>query len=265
MKLLLFIGSIVLLVSRVSAGMSPEVAHEDSAAEQHSATITIQSVPDSARVLFDGHELGTTPLTRDSIVPGKHVLILQHPDVESWLTEPTSDTLVLVAGEVRTFRYTLRSQYLITSTPFGAEVFAGDTSIGTTPLATSLDPDRRSIVLRKDGYEASTIPISGATIISIPLKKLWTKEGGDEGYFKELDGEGRKPVGLYVAGAATIVSGVAAAYFKVKADGRYQEYLDSGDRRLLSQTNDLDTAAGIAIAATQLGLGLFTYFLFSQQ
>ena len=119
-------------------------------------------------------------------------------------------------------------------------------------------------MLRKQGYEPSTIRISGNNIVSIPLRKLWSKEGVDESYLKELDGGDNKPIGLYIAGAATVVSGVAAAYFKVKADGKYQQYFDTGNNTLLSQTNDLDTAAGIAIAATQVGLGLFTYFLFSQ-
>lgn len=264
MKILLLTTAAVMFASGTRAGIPFVVSHEDSAAEPQLATITIQSVPDSAHVVLDGHEIGTTPITRDSLMPGPHTLVVLHPDVASWLAEPTSDTLLLSPGEVRTFRYTLRSRYLITSSPFGAEVLLGDSSLGTTPLATSLDLDQRSIMLRKQGYEPSTIRISGNNIVSIPLRKLWSKEGVDESYLKELDGGDNKPIGLYIAGAATVVSGVAAAYFKVKADGKYQQYLDTGNNTLLSQTNDLDTAAGIAIAATQVGLGLFTYFLFSQ-
>lgn len=263
MKIHTIIFAAIALSSLTRSEMLAGEGRQDSITVELSS-ITIQSVPDSAHVMLDGHDVGTTPLTLDSIVPGPHALLLQHPDVESWLTEPTSDSVSLNPGEHRTLRYNLRSQYFITSSPFGAEVVLGDSLIGTTPLVTSLRLDQQSIVVRKTGYEPSTFQISGGNIISIPLKRLWTNEDGGETYFRDLNGNSEKPLGLYIAGAATVVSGVAAAYFKVKADGRYQQYLTTGDRTLLSRTNDLDTAAGIAIAATQVGLGLFTYFLFSR-
>ncbi len=247
-------------VMRTHASAQPQ----DTTTAHLLASLSVQSIPDSAYVVLDGHGIGTTPLSRDSISPGTHTLLLQHPDVESWLTEPTVDTVRLEPGEIKTLRYTLRSRYLISSSPFGAEVIVGDSSIGTTPLVTSLDLNQRSIVLQRAGYEPSSLRVSDDHMVSIPLKKLWNQQGVDETYFRELDGRSERPVGLYIAGAATVVSGVAAAYFKVKADGRYQQYLNTGNSTLLSQTNGLDMAAGIAIAATQVGLGLFTYFLFSQ-
>lgn len=264
MKLQALMFATAALASTVLGGALAGEPPQDSTTTQPLASLSIQSIPDSAHVMLDGHGIGTTPLTCDSITPGTHILLLQHPDVESWLTDPTVDTVKLEPGENKTLRYTLRSRYLITSSPFAADVVVGDSSIGTTPLVTSMELNQRSIMLRRPGYEPSTFRISDDHNVSISLKKLWDKEGVDETYFKELNGRGEKPISLYIAGAATVVSGVAAAYFKVKADGRYQQYLNTGDRALLSQTNDLDTAAGIAIAATQVGLGLFTYFLFSQ-
>jgi hypothetical protein len=69
---------------------------------------------------------------------------------------------------------------------------------------------------------------------------------------------------LYVAGAATIIAGATSAYFKLKADNRYSDYIRTGNATSLAEVDRLDTAAGVALAATQISLGLFTYFLLSE-
>jgi hypothetical protein len=227
-------------------------------------TLTIQSTPESAYVLVDGKHVGYTPLSLDSLRPGTHALTLQHPDVESWLTEPTTDTVTVAEGEHKTLRYDIRNRYFITSTPFGAQVFLGDSVIGTTPFLTSTEMGEQTLLLRKPGYEPSTVHTYGASIVATPLTKLWQNGGDAETYFKESDGGSHKSLALVGSGTATVLSGVVAAYLKIKADNQYQKYLLTGDSHYLSQTHLLDTSAGIAIIATQVGLGLFTYILFSQ-
>jgi len=228
------------------------------------STLTIQSTPESAHVMLDGKRVGSTPITIDSIAPGTHALTLQHPDVESWLTEPTTDTVTVAEGEHKTLRYDIRNRYFITSTPFGAQVFLGDSVIGTTPFLTSTEMGEQTLLLRKPGYEPSTVHTYGASIVATPLTKLWQNGGDAETYFKESDGGSHKSLALVGSGTATVLSGVVAAYLKIKADNQYQKYLLTGDSHYLSQTHLLDTSAGIAIIATQVGLGLFTYILFSQ-
>ncbi len=210
---------------------------------------------------MDGAFVGFAPITIDSIVPGIHILSVQYPDAESWSTESDSDSLNLTAGEHKTLRYTLHRRYTITSSPFGAEVVLGDSVIGTTPMMAAPELAEQSLVLRKPGYESSSIQLSGNSIVSVPLKSIWQNDANGDSYFKDPDGTGKKHIGLYVSGAATIISGVAAAYLKTRADNSYQRYLSTGERHLLSDTRHLDTAAGIAIVATQIGLGLFTYFI----
>lgn len=228
--------------------------------------LVIQSVPESALVVIDGKPAGSTPLTIDPASPGIHVVILQHPDRESWLTDPVSDTVHIANGEQRVLRYSLRSRRLITSSPFGAEVILGDSVVGTTPFVAGPGLDGQSLTLRKSGYAPVTTQLSGSqqAIIDVPLNKVWPNDGNGESVVGDTDGKGAGSTGLYLSGAATVVSGVAAAYFKIKADDRYQQYLDTNEGRILDQTHRLDTAAGLAIAATQLGLGLFTYFIISR-
>lgn len=228
--------------------------------------LTIESTPESAYVQVDGRYVGRAPVSIDSLSPGTHILTLQHPAVESWLTQPRADTISIAGGEHKVLRYNLSSRYFITSTPFGAEVFADDSVVGTTPLVTSPSLSPEQITLQKAGYEPASLhlTVNQGGVVSIPLKKEWQNNGNGESYFKDYDGRAPKSAGLYISGVATILSGAAAAYFKIKADDRYQQYLSSNNGSLLTQTNRLDTAAGIAIVATQLGLSLFTYFIFTQ-
>ncbi|MBM2840565.1 MAG: hypothetical protein HW412_1093 [Bacteroidetes bacterium] len=236
----------------------------DSIAGHLVSNITIQSIPESAYVMLDGKLVGSATITIDSINPGLHVLTLQHRNVESWLTEPVSDTVRLEDGETKVLRYNLDRRYFVTSSPFGAEVVVDDSVIGTTPITMTSAFVRRPITLRKQGYEPASINLSDDPFVSASLNKLWQNDGNMDSYFRESSHAGSKPIGLYISGAATVLSGVAAAYFKVKADDKYQQFLQTRDTNLRSQTNRLDTAAGIAIAATQIWLGLFTYFILSQ-
>lgn len=228
------------------------------------STLTVQSTPESAHVMVDGKRVGSTPITIDSITPGVHALTLQHPDVEDWLTEPTTDTVTIAEGEHKTLRYHLGTRYLITSTPFGADVVLGDSILGTTPFLASMAIGEQALMLRKPGYEPSTVHTDGSNVVAIPLAKLWPNDGNTESYFKEPEGGSHKTLALVGSGTATVLSGVVAAYLKTKADNHYQQYLLTGDSYHLSQTHLLDTSAGIALITAQVGLGLFTYILFSQ-
>jgi hypothetical protein len=96
----------------------------------------------------------------------------------------------------------------------------------------------------------------------VPLRKIWQSDS-EESIFTDSDNNGSS-LRLYISGATTIIAGAASAYFKVKADNTYSQYVRSGDPNQLSEVNRLDTAAGIALVATQISLGLFAYFMLSE-
>src|SRR5436309_411045 len=130
-----------------AAGLAPD------SSSHPNCTLIVQSDPESARVVIDGTFLGYTPLAIDSLRPGIHILTLQHPNMESWLTEPIRDTMQLAIGADKALRYNFRSRHSITSSPFGAEVVLGDSVIGTTPIITSSELIQGTLLLRKPGYE----------------------------------------------------------------------------------------------------------------
>jgi hypothetical protein len=187
--------------------------------------------------------------------------------MESWLTESITDSINIAIGKERVLRYAFVPRYLIQSAPDGADILMGDSLAGITPSVIRISSPReeRPIRLRKEGYELATISLAQVTrgVIAVDLSRTWHSGNHRESIFREDETNG-KNLRLYITGAATVLSGVASAYFKVQADNRYDDYLRSGNPALRSETSRLDAASGVALAITQLGLGLFTYFLLSE-
>jgi hypothetical protein len=229
--------------------------------------ITIQTDVDSALVIIDSVHIGFTTLTIDTLSQGTHSIILRHPDLENWLTSSISDSFAVVHGEANTLYYRFTPRLLVTSNPFGANVFLSDSLIGPTPLVLNTNADMTALKLsiRKQGYEPRVMNMSDnkRSVLAVNLKKIWQSGADQDALFRESHTNGSSNFRLYLTGATTILSGAAAAYFKVRADNRYRNYVRSRDPALLNETNRLDTAAAVALVATQLSLGLFTYFILS--
>jgi hypothetical protein len=62
---------------------------------------------------------------------------------------------------------------------------------------------------------------------------------------------------------SAVALGTTAAYYKIKADNKYQEYEETGDQALLDQTEQFDIYSGAAFAALQLNFGILIYFFLS--
>jgi hypothetical protein len=247
---------------------SAQDSNADSLVGIHSQPVTILSNIDSSIVIIDGERVGVTPLTLEKLTLGPHRLTLQNPDINSWLASGVTDTFRVMPGVPLTLRYKIEPRYIITSSPFDAEVVIGDSVIGKTPLAVNsefLSYQSKSPSIRKLGYEPATLDLSSSRrgILSVSLKQIWQNDNDHEGIFRPNNGASSHTLRLTLSAASTVLSGAAAAYFKIKADDRYQSYRDTGDPALLSQTHRLDTGAGIALLAAQISLGLFTYFVLS--
>lgn len=236
----------------------------DSASGSMAASLAITSGADSALVFVDSVRRGMTPLTIDSLPPGNHVLRLVHADAASWLTGTIVDTVRLGAGERRALRYSFERRVLIITDPSGALVFAGDSSLGTTPMVFSFPAEGvpGGLSAAKQGYERAVLPLPPGQggITRAVLKKFWQSEPPEGALVKESNGD-RSSLRLYVAGGITLVSGMAAAYFKIKADNRNAAFQVSGNPALRDETRRLDTAAALSLVATQIGFGFLTYFL----
>ena len=60
--------------------------------------------------------------------------------------------------------------------------------------------------------------------------------------------------------AGIVVLGGSTAYFKLKADNRYETYQATGEQSYLDQTNKFDLISGISMGALQINFGILIYY-----
>ncbi|HTR98896.1 MAG TPA: PEGA domain-containing protein [Bacteroidota bacterium] len=230
-------------------------------------SLTIRTGADSASVYLDSVRAGRTPLTIDALRGGSHVIRLVQEDTTSWLTGSITDTVYLSPGESRTLRYAFERRVMVVTDPSGALVYIGDSAAGTTPLMlTSLArPLPSDVNVVRSGYESTIVPLpgSGSGVARAVLHKMWQSEPPESPFMSESGSSERTGLRLYVAGGLTVAAGAAAAYFKIKADGRNELYQESGNPAFRDETRRLDVSAAIALVATQIGFAFFTYYLLS--
>jgi len=256
--------ALVILLALVSAAARGQ---GDSSLTAGTASLTIQTSPAGATVSVDDTMRGTTPLAIAALSPGRHILQITHPDTANWLTGGTADTVVLQAGEERVLHYALSGWLLLNTVPSGAGVYLGDSLAGTTPLLLRQRGELHArLTLAREGY---------ATVVARPedfrrgalLLTLTPAAGG--GGAVPPPGEailqpGPSPVPLYISGISAIVSGVAAAYCKARADEASDEFLRTRNPAQLSERDRFDTAAAVSIVVMEVSLGLLVYFLVSR-
>lgn len=69
---------------------------------------------------------------------------------------------------------------------------------------------------------------------------------------------------LYVVAGAGLLSGIAAAYFKQKADRVFDDYQQTSDPSLLENTRRYDRWSGVALMIFELSFAALTYLLLSE-
>jgi hypothetical protein len=231
------------------------------------ASLTVVTDREGATLFLNGQKAGTTPLTIDTLSPGRHALLLLNPEPAGWLTENMSDTLTLEAGEARTFRYRLGGGVLINTVPSGATVLLDDSIAGLTPfiLRQFLLENTRQVSLTLEGYEPAVVTAGSllGEAIMLPLVRRWTPDTQPE--FAAVQGESweGRTLPTVASGAGAVLAGAAAAYFKIQADDRNEAYGRGGDPGVLAERNRLDRAAAVSLVIMQVGVGLFMYLLLS--
>jgi hypothetical protein len=139
------------------------------------ASITINTVPDSAKVIINGVEKGVTPFIMNNVEPGNYQIKV----IKDGYT-PYAEGLVIAKGDniKRDLALTKANTFLmIDSNPEGATVFINGENRGVTPYAeANLSPGTYSLRIVKDGYlEFSTeieVLQDKTSDYSFPLLKL---------------------------------------------------------------------------------------------
>lgn len=166
---------------------------------------------------------------------------------EKWNPITFIDTIVLSGCETKIINYHFTSETLLETIPSDVYVYSNETLIGFTPL--KVPKNIQDLKLSKPGYIEKKILLEDNPIQIVKLEfngKIKTEPFVNTTLFKVLTG-------------SAIALGAITAYFKLKADDKFDEYRFTGDKKFLDETNKYDTISGISLALFQINFGYIIY------
>jgi hypothetical protein len=170
-----------------------------------------------------------------------------------WNSKYFIDTLELKGCETKVINFSPEERVYLDSNPQDAYVFYGDSLIGSTPNFFNKFP--RNLLLKKNGY-ADYDYLNNNSADKIKLNLEFIGKEKKESFFSST--------AFKVLAGTAIALGTVTAYYKLKADNRFDEYKISRDKNLLDQTNKYDLISGITFTALQINLGFIIYKLFTE-
>ncbi len=243
----------------------------DAAAQQPASNdgwLTVQSNPPGAEIYIDSTYIGKTPIQRQAVQSGRHLLKIFYPSAAAWNALSKTETTFVTSGNEVQLTIELGALLSINSDPAGARVFNQGVELGMTPLFyRSGLPLIGQLTLQKEGYESTSLPLNTAQVSTLVRLKPVSSNSLPRlpDILPPNVGNGNSTRLLtYVAGATMIVSGVVAAYFKEQGNQEFDKYLATSDPSSLSSTRTFDRESAIAITITQLSFAALVYLLLSE-
>ncbi|MFN3873250.1 MAG: PEGA domain-containing protein [Ignavibacterium sp.] len=174
-------------------------------------------------------------------------VVLAEEFSDRWNSKSFCDTIYLSDCETKTIHYYFNNEVLIETIPTDAYVFANDSLIGFTPV--KIPANLIELKILKPGYLEKKVLLEDNSVQTIRLDFNGIIK--DEPFvnttmFKILTG-------------SAVALGAITAYFKLKADDKFDEYRFSGNRKYLDETNRYDTISGISLALFQINFGYIIY------
>ncbi len=179
---------------------------------------------------------------------GKHILKVKE-SLTKWNAEVITDTIdISECGKKYIFKYDFYENVLVDTRPQNAEIIYKDSIIGFTPgyvEVKSLNDIKFKIgstVFQADYELLRKNKIQQLNFEQVTGKTSFTNSD----LFKVLIG-------------SAVVFGGAAAYFKIQADKKYDDYLISKDKSALNEIDKLDLYSGISLGLLQINIGYLIY------
>ena len=124
------------------------------------AVLSVHAAP-GLRVYLDTVLVGRAPIDSLPIAPGTMVLRVLSADATSWSQPILAETLLVRPGDRVTRDIPFPGIRQITSEPYGALVFLGDSLVGTTPALLPGATGAGTLRLSLAGYEDASVLLSG--------------------------------------------------------------------------------------------------------
>lgn len=170
-----------------------------------------------------------------------------------WGTRSLWENIYIKECNHQTLTFNFDDEIYLQTIPQDAAVFSKDSLLGYTPLflAESFD----NLQIKKPGYESRFISLN-----DFDEKKPLTLDF--IGKVKETSFYERDLFKILLAGI--VVLGGTTAYFKLKADDKFEQYEITGDQKLLDDTEKYDLISGITFTALQINFGVLIYYFLSE-
>jgi len=186
--------------------------------------------------------------TEFEIELGKHIIKVKE-SLTKWDAGVITDTInISECNKKYSFKYYLKEKVLVDTHPQNAEIIHKDSIIGFTPAYVELESlndikfKMGSTVFPADYESLSKNKIQQLDFEPVTKKTSFTNSD----LFKVLVG-------------SAVVLGGAAAYFKIQADKKYDDYLISKDKSALNEIDRLDLYSGISLGLLQINIGYLIY------
>jgi hypothetical protein len=230
---------------------------------------SIITEPAGADVYIDSVFIGKSPLKGVILSRGSHRIRAFYPSVFAWNAIVMQESLTVSGADQQEKRLTLGEVLRVQSDPPGGIVHYGGAELGPTPLYTRL-PSKIAgdLIVQKEGYDSLRVP-AGEMNLGL-LKVQLSPRNGSGISSRPSDVLGingaipRDHMMTYASGAAMIVSGVASAIMKDRANRNFDAYLQNNNAADLSATRRLDRGAAAALIVSQISFAFLAYFLLSE-
>jgi hypothetical protein len=239
------------------------------------STVSIASVDPIAWVKIDDSLF--TNWSRINIPAGHHWIYVKSADAVHFQTKDFSKSVELNSGDDVRIAVNFEKVSEVNSYPMNATVTAGNNRLGLTPVYLSLSDFRGTdLILSKKNYEDLYLTITDSIITqgfaSVSLIPRIKNSLNNENQF--VNGQWheqsthRFKLPLIINTILSIASGAAAAYFKHKADDRFEQAKLArriGDialqDNLVNQTHKYDRESNIGFVVMQINMASLLYFL----
>jgi|SRR5690554_4433254 len=222
-----------------------------SLAQDCKGLLIINSDIDDSEIYINDKPAGKGNL-KIELEPGVYNITVKEEN-KIWNGKSFSEKVIIEECNHQTLNFNFNDEIYLDTNPQDAAVFSNDSLIGYTPLyiAGSLN----NLQLKKPGYASKSISLTNYNE-DVPVSLDFT------GTTKELSFYEKDLFKYLLAGI--VVLGGTTAYFKLKADKKFEEYENTGDPALLKKTEEYDLISGITFTALQVNFGVLIYFFLNE-
>ena len=217
-----------------------------------SVHLSIRTNSDSTALFFDNEFYGVSKNFNLSVGQGTHSIYLVE-NIRLWDAEIIKDTILAEESGQMNFEYQFKEKILINTTPQDVYIYEKDSLMGFTP--TFIESGFNELKLYKPDYQSINVNLSEVS----------------NGKKPELDFTGEAPKRPFFGSTlftvllgTAIALGAATAYYKLKADDLYEEYLITGDAGLLDNIDQYDGQSAGTLIAMEICVGTIIYFFLSE-